>query len=424
MQKAFDMNDWKRNIALFLGGQAVTLIGSSLVGFAIVWHVTLETQSSVVMTVFTIAAMLPMFLISPFAGAWADRFNRKYLINIADASIAIVTLIIALCFTFGINNLELLFVCTIIRSFGQGIQMPAVNALVAQITPEEHLIRVNGISGGIQSLSQLGAPALAGALLTYAELYAILYIDVVTAIIGISILFFLVKIPIKSAKEKAMQSKNSYFDDIKSGLRYISNHQFLKRLFIISALFNILLTPAMLLSPLQVVRDFGPDVWRLTAVEMTFSIGMLCGGITIALWAGFKNKTMTMIMGTIIFGIVTIGLGVMNNFILYLCCMIMAGLAIPIVSTPSTTILQTKVANEYLGRGMSALVMISSVTIPFGMLIFGPLGDRVAIDYLMIGTGIGTIILGLYLIFDKVLIEAGNIGEEKEETELTASSSI
>lgn len=410
----FDKSTWRKNVSLFLGGQAVTLIGSSLVGYAIMWYITLKTQSGVVLTLFTIATMLPMFFIAPFGGVWADRFNRKYLINIADASIAVVTLVIAILFSMGNESLPLLFLCAVVRSLGQGVQMPAVGALIPQIVPEDKLVRVNGINASIQSLSTLGTPALAGVLLTFSPIQTILFIDVATAIIGISILFFLVKVPVKTAEEKAALAGEgrSNFGDIKEGLRYIKQHRFLKRFFVIIAVFNVLLTPAMLLSPLQVTRNFGADVWRLTAVEIAFSAGMLLGGVLIAAWGGFKNKTFTLVAATILFGMTTVGLGLAGGFALYLGCIALAGLTVPLVNTPSMVIFQTKVDNNYMGRVMSITTMIATLMMPLGMVVFGPLGDVIPLDYLMIGTGIGTILLGAYVLFDKVVVEAGaDVGE-------------
>lgn len=134
---------WKKNITIFMLGQGLSLFGSMLVYYAIVWHITLEAQSGIMMTLMTIAGTLPMFFISPFGGVWADRYNKKHLINVADGCIAIVTLIIAITFSVGFEYMGILLVCLMIRSLGQGVQMPAVNALIPEIVPTEKLIKVN-----------------------------------------------------------------------------------------------------------------------------------------------------------------------------------------------------------------------------------------------------------------------------------------
>lgn len=99
------MTKWKRNAVLFITGQFLSMFGSMLVQYAITWQITLETKSGIIMTLFTSAALLPMVIISPFAGVWADRYNRKHLIVIADAAIALVTLGLAIAYISGYRNI-------------------------------------------------------------------------------------------------------------------------------------------------------------------------------------------------------------------------------------------------------------------------------------------------------------------------------
>jgi DHA3 family macrolide efflux protein-like MFS transporter len=149
-----DMTDsWKKNTALFVIGQALSVFGTMVVQYAIVWHITLKTQSGAMMTLFTVAGFLPMFFISPFGGVWADRFNRKYIINIADGSIALASLIVAVLTISGFDSAGLLLACAAVRSFGQGVQTPAISAFIPQIVPREQLTRINGLQGSIQSFT-------------------------------------------------------------------------------------------------------------------------------------------------------------------------------------------------------------------------------------------------------------------------------
>jgi DHA3 family macrolide efflux protein-like MFS transporter len=403
---------WKKNIALFLTGQAISLIGSSLVGYAIMWHVTLGTQSGVLMTIFTIATTIPLVLISPFGGVWADRYNKRFMVCAPDAFIAVITLVIALSFVFGADNLILLFTCTVVRTFGQGIQMPAVNALIPEIVPEKHLLRVNGINSSIQSVMFIASPALGGLFLSFLPIQSVLFVDVITAIIGIGIVLFLVKTPTEKKSisfrlENIAPNTKSYFADLKDGMKYIRTHSFLKRLFFLFAMFSILISPAALLTPLQVARDFGPQVWRLSALEVCFSAGMIVGGIIIASWGGFKNKVFTIAFCLAFTAITTVGLGLATNFVLYLAITLIEGLLLPFGETPIMTILQTKVDKEYMGRVFSVSTIIGSVAMPIGMCLFGPLGDIIKIDYLLIATGVLMVILSIIVATDKLLRKAG-----------------
>ncbi|MCL2111070.1 MAG: MFS transporter [Clostridiales bacterium] len=399
---------WKRNIAFFLAGQAVSLIGSSLVGFAIMWYVTIETGSGTMMTVFTVAVMLPMFFIAPFGGVWADRFNRKLLIIIADGFIAIVTLIIAISFSLGVEHLGILLICSVARSLGQGVQMPAISSLIPQIVPQEQLLRINGINTTIQSISMLGTPALAGVFLSLFPIQTLLFIDVFTATGAILILLFLVKVPNpKDAAAALAEKAKPMLADLKDGLLYIKNHLFLKRFFIVMACFVFLLAPAALLTPLQVTRNFGAEYWLLTVIEIAFSAGMAAGGLLMSTWGGFKNKTFMIGASFVLMAVMSVGIGVTKVFPLYTAFMVVIGISAATSNTPALTILQQKVEPAYMGRVVSVWTMIVSLVMPVGIALFGPLADRVSLDTIIIVTGALVGVLGVYIFADKELKEAG-----------------
>ncbi|AYC28490.1 MFS transporter [Paenisporosarcina cavernae] len=407
-----DKPHWKKNITLFLSSQAISLFGSALVQYAIMWYITLETQSGVMMTISIICGFLPTFFLSPFAGVWADRYNRRLLIIYADGFIAVSTLILAILFYMGYETLTLLFVMSAIRALGAGIQTPAVGAILPQIVPEKQLTRVNGFNGSIQASIMLLAPIASAGLLTFASMETIFLIDVVTAAIAISIMGFFLKIPAHAKSLDRQQLR--YIEDLKLGIRYIRTHPFLKPFFFFFACIFVLVAPAAFLTPLQVVRTFGPDVWRLTAIEIAFSIGMILGGALIAVWGGYKNRTHTMVLTTILMGIFTIGLGAIPIFWLYLGCMALIGLSMPFFNTPATVLLQEKVEESYLGRVFGVLGMISTSMMPLGMLMFGPLADFIAIEWMLVGTGILLVLLGFVLLGNKTLLVAGVPSDEKE----------
>src|SRR5690625_688923 len=133
---AHTKENWLKNIALFLSSQTISLFGSSLVQYAIMWHITLTTESGLMMTLYILCGFIPTFILSPIAGVWADRFNRKFLIAAADGLIALATLILAILFLMGFESIWLLFVMAGVRAFGTGIQMPAVGAILPQIVPQ------------------------------------------------------------------------------------------------------------------------------------------------------------------------------------------------------------------------------------------------------------------------------------------------
>lgn len=144
---------------------------------------------------------------------WADRYHRKRLIICADTLTAVSTLILAILFLAGQGSLWLIFLVSGIRSIGQGIQTPAVQAVIPLLVPQDKLMKVNGINGSVTSMMTLLSPAVSGWLMAVAPLGFIFLIDVITAVIGISILS-VQRIPLhQKAREK---QKGGYLDDLKA----------------------------------------------------------------------------------------------------------------------------------------------------------------------------------------------------------------
>ena len=396
---------WKRNIALFLTSQTVSLFGSSLVQYAIMWHITMTTQSGVMMTISIICGFVPVFFLSPIAGVWADRYNRKMLIVLADALIACVTLVLAILYLLGYGVIWMLFAASAVRAVGAGIQTPAVGAILPQIVPADRLTRVNGINSSIQSAIMIASPMASGALLTAMPLETIFFIDVVTAVLAIFILLTLLKIPVHA--KALLKQTTGYFSDLRLGVTYIRHHRFVKQFFLFFAVFFVFITPLAMLTPLQVTRSFGNDVWRLTAIEIAFSLGMMLSGAIIAAWGGFRNRIYSMAFACIIIGVCTVALGIVPVFWAYLAVMGLAGLSVPLFNTPATVLFQEKVEQDYLGRVFGVMGMISTSVMPLSMLVYGPVADYIRIEWLLLGTGIVMCVMGLILRTNKVLVEAG-----------------
>jgi len=398
-------SSWKRQTTLFLTSQSLSLFGSSLVQYALMWHVTLATQSGWAMTLYILCGFLPSFLVSPFAGVWADRMDRKKLIMLSDGSIALATLVLALVFMAGEDSLWLILVTAAVRAVGQAIQGPAVGALVPQFVPPDQLARVNGIQSTIQSATMFASPILAGVLMSVWPLEQIFFLDVGTAALAIAILAFFLRVP---AHEKATQPQTvSYFEDMKLGFRYIRDHRFLVPYFVFVGLLLVLVAPAAFLTPLQVVRTFGPEVWKLTAIEMAFSVGMMAGGAVMAAWGGFKNRLHTMVMSSVIMGACTVLLGLMPNFWVYLVPMAVFGVAMPFYNAGASVLLQEHVEPDYLGRVFSVFTMLMTSAMPLGMLIFGPLAEVTAIEGILVVTGSAIVVLSAMVFLNRRLRAVG-----------------
>lgn len=396
---------WKRNVGLFLASQAISLFGSALVQLAITWHITLTTQSGVMMTLSIISGFLPTLIVSPFAGVWADRFDRKLLIVLADTMIALATFALAILFLLGYGSAWLLFGASAIRSLGAGIQTPAVGAILPQFVPQEMLTKVNAINGTIQSTMTLLSPMLSAALLTVASIEAIFFVDVVTAAIAITILLVFLRVP---THQRALEgARTGYFADLREGIAYIARHDYLKAFFFFNSLFFLFLGPMAFLTPLQVARSFGEEVWRLSAIEVGFSLGMMVGGVLVAWWGGFRNKVHSMALANLTFGLCTVIIGIPPAFWIYIALMGIVGVAVPLFNTPATVLLQEKVEDAFLGRIFGVNTMIASSLMPLSMLVYGPLADIYAVESLLLCTGTLVVVQSLLMLANRALRRAG-----------------
>jgi len=402
--------NWQRKIAMFFTGQSVSLLGSSLVQYAIVWYITDVSNSGLWVSLSTICAFAPQVFITLFAGVWADRYNRKHLIMLADGGIAIFTLLLSIIMFFGYREMWMLVVILAIRSIGSGLQSPAVTALIPQIVPEEKLMRVNGINGTMQSIVSLAAPAIGLVGLSFGRLEYVLFIDVITACIGI---FLIWRINIPTHERAKSEDKPAYFADFKQGIRFALNNYFVRRLLMLYVLFTIFLVPPAFLNALMVRREFvvDPDTTflLLAITEMAFLIGAGAGGLLISAWGGFKNRLYTLGAGTLLFGLFAALSGFAMQFWVFVGCMALAGITVPAINTPVTVLLQQKVGNGMYGRVYSIFTLTFSAVMPFGMAIFGPLADVISIRWLMIGSGFMMIALTLCVLRMRRFVAEGII---------------
>ncbi len=392
---------WVRHVVLFLGGQTVSLFGSSLVQYAILWYLTLETQSGTVLALATAFGFLPQAFASVFGGVWADRYNRKFLLIGADATIAATTLVLAVMLWQGLSGLWPVYLTLAIRSLGAGIQMPAVGALLPQIVPADRLMRVNGINMSIQSAMTILAPAVAAALFAWLGLQAVLMVDVGTAAIGIGLVALIPVATIVRSDRAA-----GYLDDMRAGFAYVRHHAVILRVLLYFALVFFLMAPPGYLSPLMVVRTFGEEVWKLTVNELAFGVGMMLGGALISAWGGWRDRMRMLLASSYAFGLLSIALGLSGSvlgwsgvFALYLAFMLLLGGAVALFSTTAMTLFQEQVEPAMQGRVFGVQGIILALAMPIGMLVFGPLADVVSVEWITIGAGFLTIIVTVILGF-------------------------
>lgn len=379
----YSHENWQKQIVLFLISQNISLFGSSVVSFAIIWHITLETSSGTWIMLFTICSLLPQVLVSLWGGVWADRYNRKYLIMLSDGFIALATLGLAIAFWAGYQSLMLLLAVSFVRSVGAGIQTPAVTALYPQLVPVDKLTKVQGVNQTLNSVLMLLSPAAGGVVLGSMGIVWAFMLDVITASSAILVLSF-----IRVEKVRQSQETASIFTELKQGLTYTFGNKLLKAVLVCFGISFFLITPASVLTPLFVERTFGSDVWRLTANEISWTVGTLIGGVFVSLKGEFKAKIPTVAICLVAFGICFALLGVAGNFAFYLTVMGIAGFFMPVVATAQTVLIQENVEHEMMGRVFSLIQIVTGTAMPVAILFFGPLADQVSIGLILLVTGL------------------------------------
>jgi DHA3 family macrolide efflux protein-like MFS transporter len=243
---------------------------------------------------------------------------------------------------------------------------------------------VNGIFGTIQSAMALLAPAAAGAVFGIFGIVPVFFIDVVTAVIGIGIMFFVAVPTLASIAEKT----TSYRADLVEGIRYIWHHAIVRWLLLVFAIIFLLIVAPSFVTPLLIAREYGNNVTLVTLLEIAFSVGMLIGGILISTLLAKRNRLGLILFSTFTFAASSIGMGLSPNLYLFYAFMFTLGLFVPLFSTPFMTLVQETVPPEMHGRVFSYVGIVMALATPVGMAIFGPLADVISVQAILVISGV------------------------------------
>lgn len=383
------MPAWKRNAGLFVGGQTISLFGSMVVQYAVMWYVTLQTGSAIAVALYAVCAFLPQGVVSIFGGVFADRVNRKALIVVADTSTALATLGLAVLMMNGVTDLWVILLACSVRSVGAGFQQPTVQAVIPQLVPQEHLLRVNGLFQTIQSGLALLGPAVAGAVFGAFGIVPVFFIDVVTALIGVGVLLAVTVPTLQAVSERS----TGFREDLVEGARFIWHHGFIRWLMVLFAVIIVLTGSPSFVTPLLVAQEWGRDVWLLTVLELAFSIGMLLGGVAVSTLLAKRSRIRMIVLSSFGFGVFSLGLGLVPSLWAFYALMFAFGAMVPLFSAPFMTLIQEAVPPEKQGRVFSYVTIVMALAFPLGMVAFGPIAEGAGVRALLVGTGVLAILV-------------------------------
>lgn len=390
------------------GGQAVSLFGSQLVQFALIWWLTSETGSAIVLATASLVGLLPQVLLGPIAGTLVDRWNRRLTMMVADSLVAMATVILGLLFWSGSIQIWQIYALMFVRAVAGSFHWPAMTASTSLMVPEQQLTRIQGLNQTLNGALGIVSAPLSAFLLVIIPIQGILAIDVFTALFAIIPLIFIhVPQPEKRApvireqdseeEGSVSQDDSSFLQELREGFVYVWRWPGLLIILIMALLINLVFTPAAALMPLLVSDHFGGGAMELGWLEAAWGVGIVVGGLLLGIWGGFSRRIHTALIGLVLMGagVVAVGLTPASAFAPAVVFLLVAGIANPFVNGPLFAILQAKVAPDMQGRVLSLTNSAAMAMSPIGLIIAGLMADAAGVRLLFVIAGIVMGVLAL-----------------------------
>lgn len=371
---------WKSQFIVVALGQAISMLGSQGVQFALIWWLAEKTSSPLMLGISGIVAYLPMSLFSPIAGIAADRYNRKFISIFSDMTMGMIALIYAVLLFILDLPVWTVFVMLCVRGIGSTFQQPAIQSIIPQLVPKDQLVKTNGWMQLLNSGSFLLGPVIGASLYAIFPMSVVLMSDVVGAILA-SVALAVVKIP---KLEKTENEKQRFVTEIKEGLQVFREDKKLFYIVIAEALCMFFYAPLSSFYPLMTSDYFDLSAMYGSAVELSFAIGMIVSSLLFSSVLKVERKIRVSFIGLLGMGIASVICGVIPPvyigwFFFAASCMCL-GVAENVHTIPLTAYIQETVAPKKMGRAFSVLTLISSVPMPVGLLFSSPIAEKVGVN--------------------------------------------
>jgi len=382
-----------KNYIHFWIGQLFSLLGSLVLTFAIfVWIIDV-TGSALMLSIANFIFLVPMLIVTPFAGVISDRVNRKLLILVVDSLQAFLSVILALLFIVGFTELWFVFLFLGLRSVCQQFHGPAVMAIMPLMVPKEKLSRVNGIRYFFLGIVQFAGPAVGATLLFFFPIKYVLWIDVIT--------FFIALIPLITLKLPAIKidvkhiKKKGFYKEFKEGLTVVKAIPGLLTIMLIAMMLFMLSQPAMVLAPYFIKVVHGGNNFTLAIIQMVLQGGMILGALVPFFKKKWKNQIRVLFIGMVIinFGYLLYGLAPIGYYSIISIGAFIMGFIMPIVNIIVITVVQSTVPPDKMGRVSSILNILMMVATPIGAILSGPLSELWGVSFLYMICAIVSIII-------------------------------
>ncbi len=389
-----------RGFIVFWVGQLVSILGSEVVQFAIIWWATIEKESAVILGLMFFLWFGPMLVLSPFAGVYVDRWNRKKIIATVDFFQALATLI--LIYLFMMDLVEIWHILTIfaLRGALDAFHRPAVQAIVPLMVPKDKISRINGLNHLIIGMIFLAGPVIAALLYVRWDIHEILWVDVVTFLIAIVPLLFII-IPSVKSKHSEVEEKPSFAKEFKEGIGFIKEKKGFFSMVILFTSANFFLVPLTVLLPLLVLKIHGGGSFNWAFLLALEQAGAIIGSIFMSVWKGFERRAFV-ITGSVCFmylGMVIVALAPAGAYWVMGSGMFLMGLSLPLVNVTVMTALHIVVPPNLQGRVYSMLRLLAVVSIPPATLLAGFLAEIIGIVEILTILALFGLVSTVYLWF-------------------------
>jgi len=351
-------------------GQLISLVGSGMTSFALGIWVYQLTGSITRFALISMCMTLPGIVISPFAGALVDRFNRRTMMMFSDIGAGFCSVILAVLFFMGKLAIWEIYALVSIGSLAGAFRMPSYMALLSQLVPMNQIGRASGMMQLGPAAAQVLSPVLAASLLGKINFQGIVAVDFATFLLAIATLF-MVSVPTLQGKDPRRPILTEAFD----GWTYIVERPGLVGLLIFFASMNITYSFAQVLFT-PVILSFASTA-ALGTIMSVGALGFLSGSLVMVVWGGPKRRVQGLLGFAILYGIGLILGGLQASALLITISLFLVYFQVPIISGCSQAIWQIKVPLEMQGRVFSTRMMIAWSSFPLAFFLTGPLADRV-----------------------------------------------
>ncbi|HIY68785.1 MAG TPA: MFS transporter [Candidatus Alistipes intestinigallinarum] len=378
------MQSWKRTFAVIWSGQAISILSSSIVAYAIIFWMSVETRSAEVLALSAIAGMLPQAVLGLFVGVYIDRWDRKRTMILADSFIALCTLGLAVLFWLDTAELWHVYLLLACRSVGSAFHVPAMQASVPLLAPQAQLTRIAGVNQVITSFSDLIGPALGALLLGLTSIGNILLLDVLGALIACTTLLF-IHIPNPERPDR----RPDLWREFREGFAAMHSQPGLGWFFGLAIAVWFLIMPVGVLFPLMTLNHFGGGTWEMSFVEIIWGGGALLGGAIMGARNYPVNRIVLINLMYLVVGLSFLfsGLLPVSGFYWFTALTAAAGVSSSVFNASFVSVLQTRIEAGMLGRVLSLYRSFGLLPSVLGLLSTGFLAERVGLTTTFILSG-------------------------------------